>query len=80
MFGEPISRMSGAVWDEGDAFSIQLTKDTEGNTITQASVEDIAAFASIVTDVQASVIEEVSAKGIDAAAALASFRSELGVQ
>ena len=80
VFGEPISRMSGAVWDEGDAFSIQLTKDTEGNTITQASVEDIAAFASIVTDVQASVIEEVSAKGIDAAAALASFRNELGVQ
>ncbi|WP_193140911.1 TRAP transporter substrate-binding protein [Meridianimarinicoccus sp. MJW13] len=80
VFGEPISRMSGAVWDEGDAFSIQLTKDTEGNTITQASAEDIASFASIIDNVTASVVEEVSAKGIDAPAALASFRSELGVQ
>lgn len=79
VFGEPISRMSGAVWDEGDAFSIQLTKDTEGNTMTQASDADIAAFAAIAADVKASVIEEVSANGIDAAAALASFRSELGV-
>jgi TRAP-type C4-dicarboxylate transport system substrate-binding protein len=80
VFGEPISRMSGAVWDEGDAFSIQLTEDTEGNTITQASAEDIAAFASIIEDVTASVVEEVTAQGIDAAAALASFRSELNAQ
>jgi TRAP-type C4-dicarboxylate transport system substrate-binding protein len=56
VFGEPISRMSGAVWDEGDAFSIQLTKDTEGNTITQASEADIAAFAPIVEQITASVI------------------------
>lgn len=80
VFGEPISRMSGAVWDEGDAFSIELTKETEGNTITQASAEDIAAFAPIIEQVTASVLEEVSALGIDAEAALASFRSELGVQ
>lgn len=80
VFGEPISRMSGAVWDEGDAFSIQLTEETEGNTITQASADDIAAFAPIIADVTASVLVEVSAKGIDAEAALASFRSELGVQ
>lgn len=80
VFGEPISRMSGAVWDVGDAFSIQLTEETEGNTITQASADDVAAFAPIIADVTASVLEEVSAKGIDAEAALASFRSELGVQ
>lgn len=80
VFGEPISRMSGAVWDEGDAFSIQLTEETEGNSITQASADDIAAFAPIIADVTASVLDEVSAKGIDAEAALASFRSELGVQ
>ncbi|MDU9005530.1 TRAP transporter substrate-binding protein [Sedimentitalea todarodis] len=80
VFGEPISRMSGAVWDAGDAFSIQLTKDTDGNTITQASAEDIASFASIIDDVTASVVKEVSAKGIDGDAALASFRSELGVE
>jgi TRAP-type C4-dicarboxylate transport system substrate-binding protein len=80
VFGEPISRMSGAVWDEGDAFSIQLTEETEGNTITRASDEDIATFAPIVEAVTASVLEEVAAQGIDAQAALASFRAELGVE
>ncbi len=80
VFGEPISRMSGAVWDAGDAFSIQLTKDTEGNTMTQASEGDIAAFAPIIADVTAKVLEEVGAKGIDAAAALSSFRAELDAE
>ncbi len=80
VFGEPISRMSGAVWDQGDAFSIQLTEETEGNTITLASDEDIATFASIVETVTASVLEEVAAQGVDAQAALASFRAELGVE
>lgn len=80
VFGAPISRMSGAVWDAGDAFSVQLTKDTEGNTVTNASPEDIAAFKPIIETVTASVLEEVGAKGIDAQAALASFRNELGVE
>lgn len=80
VFGEPISRMSGAVWDEGDAFSIQLTKDTDGNTITQASEADIAAFQPVIEAVTASVLEEVAAKGVDAEAALAAFRAELGVE
>ena len=80
VFGEPISRMSGAVWDDGDAFSVQLTKDTEGNTITMASDEDVATFAPIIEAVTASVLEEVGAKGVDAEAALASFRAELGVE
>lgn len=78
VFGEPISRMSGAVWDAGDAFSIQLTEDTAGNTITRASETDIAAFAPIIEQVTESVVAEVSAKGIDAEAALAAFRAELG--
>lgn len=80
VFGEPISRMSGAVWDEGDAFSVQLTKDTEGNTMTQASEADIAAFEPIIAAVTATVLEEVGAQGLDAEAALASFRAELGVE
>ena len=80
VFGEPISRMSGAVWDDGDAFSVQLTKDTAGNTITMASDEDVATFAPIIEAVTASVLEEVGAQGLDAQAALASFRAELGVE
>lgn len=80
VFGAPISKMTGAVWDKGDAFSIELTEGTEGNTIRQASDADRAAFAPIVEAVTTSVIEEVSAKGIDGAAALADFRSELDAQ
>ncbi|WP_341236156.1 TRAP transporter substrate-binding protein [uncultured Sulfitobacter sp.] len=80
VFGEPLSRMSGEVWDGGDAFSITLTEDTEGNTITRASDADVEAFDAIIESVTNSVIEEVAAKGIDAEAALASFRAELGVE
>ena len=78
VFGIPISRMSGNVWDEGDAYSIELTKGTSGNTIRKASGADEAAFAPIIESVTASVVAEVSAKGIDAEAALADFRKELG--
>lgn len=80
VFGEPISRMSGAVWDAGDAYSIELTEQTEGNTLTRASDADIAAFAPIIAQVTESVVQEVSDAGIDAAAALADFRAELGVE
>lgn len=80
VFGEPISRMSGAVWDGGDAYSIKLTQETPGNAITQASEADLATFAPIIDTVTASVLDEVAAKGIDAQAALDSFRAELGVK
>lgn len=80
VFGEPLSRMSGAVWDAGDAYSIELTEETEGNTITRASDADIAAFAPIIDQVTESVVQEVSEAGIDAEAALADFRAELGAE
>lgn len=80
VFGEPISRMSGAVWDEGDAFSVQLTEETEGNTITYASAADITSFAPIIEAVTASVLAEVNATGVDADAALSAFRAELAAQ
>lgn len=78
VFGEPLSRMSGAVWDKGDAFSVKLTEETEGNTIKLASDADIEAFAKISDEVTADVVAEVGAKGVDAEAALKSFRAELG--
>lgn len=80
VFGEPISRLSGAAWDAGDADSIRLTQETEGNTLAVASDQDIAAFAAISADVTADVLEEVNALGLDAEAALASFREELAVE
>ena len=80
VFGAPLSRMSGAVWDEGDAFSVELTETTEGNTVTEASEADREAFRPVVDEVTRSVVEEVTAAGIDGQAALDAFRAELGVE
>ncbi|PHQ71848.1 MAG: C4-dicarboxylate ABC transporter substrate-binding protein [Sneathiella sp.] len=77
VFGEPISREIGKIWDAGDATSLELTKTTAGNTITVATEADQAAFAKISDAVTVSVIEEVSAKGIDAQAAYDMIKSEM---
>ncbi len=79
VFGAPLSRMSGKAWDAADIEAISLTDATDGNTSTQANADDLATFDKIVAQVEAAVLEEVSAKGIDAPAALADFRHELGL-
>lgn len=80
VFGAPISRMSGVVWDEGDDYSVTLTAETEGNSMQTASEEDLAKFEPVIAQVTQLVLDEVAAQGIDAEAALASFRSDLGVE
>jgi len=77
VFGEPVSREIGKIWDAGDAGSLELTKTTAGNTITVASEADQAAFAGIKETVTTAVIEEVSAKGVDAQAAYDMIKSEM---
>jgi len=69
VFGEPLSRALGAIWDEIDQIGRETTLATEGNAINAASAADIAAFAKIQADVTASVLAELEAKGIDAQAA-----------
>ena len=80
VFGLPLSTMSGVAWDAADAAGIELTKATEGNTLTVASAADQESFAAIAEDVTDRVVKEVGAKGIDARAALDSFRGALGVR
>lgn len=75
VFGEPASRMAGKMWDEIDAKGKAATKETAGNAINPASAEDVATFSKIAEEVRASVIDEVSAKGIDAKAAIAQIKS-----
>ncbi|WP_101065795.1 TRAP transporter substrate-binding protein [Roseovarius salinarum] len=69
VFGEPISREIGKIWDAGDQNSLELTKETEGNTITVASEADQARFEEISASIIDSVIEEVGETGVDAQAA-----------
>jgi TRAP-type C4-dicarboxylate transport system substrate-binding protein len=69
VFGEPLSRAIGQVWDEIDAEGRQATMDTEGNAINEASEADMAAYKPVADAVTAKVIEEVAATGVDAQAA-----------
>ena len=80
VFGEPLSREIGKIWDAGDMESVEVTKATEGNTITVASEADQAAFAEIAADVTAAVIEEVAATGVDAQAAYDMIKADMAGQ
>lgn len=70
VFGEPVSRMAGKVWDEIDAIGRKVTEAAADNSINVASAEDQAAYAKIAEKIRAKVIKEVAAKGVDAAAAV----------
>lgn len=77
VFGEPLSRALGAIWDEIDTVGREATLETEGNAINAASEADLEKFAEITNAVTASVLEELSAAGIDAAAAHEMVKSEM---
>lgn len=69
VFGEPASRMMGAVWDAGDEAARQMTMDAADNKIVVASEEDQAAFAEMAEQVRAKIIAEVTEAGVDGQAA-----------
>ncbi|MBK1636427.1 TRAP transporter substrate-binding protein [Rhodovulum adriaticum] len=77
VFGEPISRAIGAIWEAGDAEAIEATLATPGNAIIDASPEDVARFDEVATGVRAKVIEEVAATGVDAQAAYEMIKAEM---
>lgn len=65
VFGEPASRMMGAVWDKADAAGRQATLDAEGNTLVVASEADQATFAAVAAKVRAKIIAELTEAGVD---------------
>jgi TRAP-type C4-dicarboxylate transport system substrate-binding protein len=69
VFGEPLSRATGAIWDEIDEEGRQATMDTADNSINEASEADVAEYKPIADDITAKVIAEVAATGVDAQAA-----------
>ena len=71
VFGEQVSRVAGAVWDEADKKGLQATHDTPGNKIITATPEDQAKFREMSKEVQAAVFENIAKSGVDPAAAQA---------
>ncbi len=77
VFGEPISREIGKIWDAGDQQSLELTKEAAGNTMTVASEADQAKFEEISAGIIDEVITQVGETGVDAEAAYEMLSSEL---
>lgn len=77
VFGEPASRMLGAAWDTIDDIGRKATMDSADNTVTMASEADQTAFAAIAGKVKTKILAELSAKGVDAAAAYEMVKTEM---
>ena len=77
VFGEPASRMAGAVWDNIDARGRKLTNEAADNSVTMASDADKTAYEAIAGPIVASVLEEIAAKGVDAEAARTMIAEEM---
>ena len=77
VFGEPLSRMAGQVWDAIDVDGRSVTEGTSDNSINTASDADQAAYATIGDKIREAVLADISAKGIDAQAAYEMVKSEM---
>ncbi|GFE52110.1 ABC transporter substrate-binding protein [Roseobacter cerasinus] len=80
VFGEPLSRALGAIWDDIDAAGREATESAEGNAIVPASADDVAAFQKLSEGIIANVLQEVDGEGVDANAAYAQVKTELAGQ
>lgn len=78
VFGEPASRMAGAVWDNIDERGRALTKSTADNAIHNASDGDVAAYKTVSGPIIANVLSEVEKAGVDAKAAHEMIAAEMG--
>ncbi|MCA8868314.1 MAG: TRAP transporter substrate-binding protein [Rhodobacteraceae bacterium] len=76
LFGEELSRIAGAYWDQFDEEGLAELNATPGNELTVATPEDQAKFDEMTKGVVKQVIENVNETGIDSEAALAFFRAE----
>ncbi|MDJ0630590.1 MAG: TRAP transporter substrate-binding protein [Rhodobacter sp.] len=77
VFGEPLSREIGRIWDEIDTIGRDATEADASNTINRASDADLAKFQEIAGGIVSAVIEEVAGAGVDAQAAYDMLKSEL---
>lgn len=72
--GEAFARMAGKAWDAADAAALEKMKG-QGNQIIEATPALIAEIEALSKPIEDAWITEASAKGVDAAAALAELRA-----
>ncbi len=69
VFGAPLSRELGRIWDVMDQQGHDLTTETAGNAIHAASAADLESFQTVVQQVTEKVLGEIGEAGINANAA-----------
>ena len=77
MRGVEMARWVGKVWDEADAFGIEKATMDNGLTVVEMDADQRAYYKEKTAGIEAAVLEEVGAAGIDAAAALEFLKSEI---
>lgn len=73
--GEDFSAFAGAAWDEGNQRGLDAQAET--GQVIDLSGDAAASFMALVPEIQASVMEEVNAAGIDAEAAMDVIRTTM---
>jgi hypothetical protein len=68
VFGENLSRIAGAMWDEIDTVGMAAIDDNADNALVPFGEEDAAKWAEMRQPIIESVVAEVSEKGVDGAA------------
>lgn len=77
IFGEALSKAFGETWDEIDEIGTEASNATADNSINMASEADIAKYKEMSGPIIETVLGEVSAKGIDAKAAMEFIAGEM---
>ena len=77
IFGEAMSKAFGETWDEIDRIGTEASEGAADNSINTASDADVAKYQELSGPIVNGVLEEVSAKGIDAKAAMDFIANEM---
>ena len=73
--GEDFSAFAGKAWDEGNERGLSAQRET--GAVIDLEGDAAAKFTALVPEIQSSVLAEVSAKGVDAEAALALIKETM---
>ena len=77
IFGEELSRISGAMWDEIDGIGLTALNENADNSLRTASEEDTAKWAEMTQPIIEAVVAEVAETGVDAETARAFIAEEM---
>ena len=77
LFGEKLSRIAGAMWDQIDDLGMDALQGTADNSYSEASAEDASKWQQLTGPIIEGVLAEVADKGIDAAGAQAFIAEQM---